>query len=165
MGATRSAQFLPGFFCRVMSLCRWAPVAAAVALAVLCQPLMIEQLFSSSNYQATKQLLDVAARRHEALATNIANVETPGYKRVDLPREFAQELASRIRSGDARSIEIPDFVEDLTSSSQRRDGNNVDVDKEMMALSKNAAEFDALADFVSGSIKQLRLAITGRNLG
>jgi flagellar basal body rod protein FlgB len=35
----------------------------------------------------------------------------------------------------------------------------------MLSLSKNAAEFDALADFVSGSIKQLRLAITGRNLG
>jgi flagellar basal-body rod protein FlgB len=125
---------------------------------------MIEQLFSSANYQATRQLLDVAARRHEALATNIANVETPGYKRVDFPKEFAHELASRIRSGDARPVVIPDLVEDLTTSSQRKDGNNVDVDKEMMALSKNAAEFDALADFVSGSIKQLRLAITGRNL-
>lgn len=125
---------------------------------------MIEQLFSSSNYQATKQLLDVAARRHEALATNIANVETPGYKRVDLPKEFSQELASRIRAGEARSVVIPDLVEDLSTSSQRRDGNNVDVDREMMSLSKNAAEFDMLADFVSGSLKQLRLAITGRNL-
>ncbi len=135
-----------------------------VALALLCLPLVIEQLFSSSNYQATKQLLDVAVRRHEAVATNLANIETPGYKRVDLPKEFAHELASRIRSGDAKSVVIPDFVQDLTISSQRKDGNNVDMDKEMMALSKNAAEFDALADFVSGSLKQLRLAITGRNL-
>jgi flagellar basal-body rod protein FlgB len=125
---------------------------------------MIEQLFSSPNFQATKQLLDVAARRHEALATNIANVETPGYKRVDFPREFAHELASRIRAGEARSIEIPKLVADLTTSSSRKDGNNVDVDKEMMALSKNAAEYDTLAEFVSGSIKQLRLAITGRAL-
>jgi flagellar basal-body rod protein FlgB len=135
-----------------------------VALALLCLPLVIEQLFSSPNYQATKQLLDVASRRHEALATNIANVETPGYKRVDLPKDFAHELSSRIRSGDAKSIAIPELVEDLTSSSQRKDGNNVDMDKEMMALSKNAAEFDMLADFVSGSIKQLRLAISGRNI-
>jgi len=125
---------------------------------------MIDSLFSSANYQATRQLLDVAARRHEALATNIANVETPGYKRVDFPKEFAGELAARIRAGEAKSIEIPKLVEDLTTASQRRDGNNVDVDREMMALSKNAAEFETLAEFVSGSIKQLRLAITGRPL-
>lgn len=135
-----------------------------MALALLCLPLVIEQLFSSSGYQATKQLLDVAARRHEALATNLANVETPGYKRVDFPKDFARELASRIRAGEARSIEIPKLVEDLTSTSQRKDGNNVDVDREMMALSKNAAEYDMLTEFVSGSIKRLRLAITGRAL-
>jgi flagellar basal-body rod protein FlgB len=135
-----------------------------VALALLCLPLVIEQLFSSVNYQATKQLLDVATRRHEALATNLANVETPGYKRVDFPKEFAHELASRIRSGDPKSVAIPELVEDLTTSSQRKDGNNVDMDKELMAMSKNAAEFDVLADFVSGSIKQLRLAITGRSI-
>lgn len=134
----------------------------APALLWLC--LVIEQLFSSANYQASKQLLDVAARRHEALATNIANVETPGYKRVDFPKEFAHELASRIRARDAQSITIPKLVADTTTSSIRKDGNNVDVDKEMMTLSRNAAEFDTLAEMVSGSIKQLRLAITGRAL-
>ena len=135
-----------------------------VALAVLCQPPMIEQLFSSANYRATKQLLDVAVLRHEALATNIANVETPHYKRVDLPKEFAQQLAARIRTGDAGSMPIPEVVEDATATSVRKDGNNVDIDKEMMGLSKNAAEFDMLTEFVSGSLKQLRLAITGRSV-
>jgi flagellar basal-body rod protein FlgB len=136
----------------------------AVAPELLWQSPMIEQLFSSANYQASKQLLDVAARRHEALATNLANVETPGYKRVDFPKNFAHELSARIRAGQARHVEIPEMVEDTTTSSIRKDGNNVDVDKEMMALSKNAAEFDVLAEMVSGSIKQLRLAITGRTL-
>ncbi len=135
-----------------------------MALALLCLPLVIEQLFSSANYQATKQLLDVAVRRHQALSTNIANVETPGFKRVDFPKEFSQELASRIRAGDAKSITIPELVEDPSATGHGKDGNNVDIDKEMMALSKNSAEFDALADFASGSLKQLRLAISGRNL-
>lgn len=134
-----------------------------MALPLLCLRAMIEQLFSSANYQATKRLLDVSVRRHEALATNIANVETPGFKRLDLPKSFAAELNSRIRAGQARSIEIPDLVEDTVTSSLRKDGNNVDVDKEMMALSKNSAEFDMLTEFASGSLKQLRLAITGRN--
>ena len=40
--------------------------------------MMIESLFSSKNYQASKKLLDAATLRHEALATNLANVETPG---------------------------------------------------------------------------------------
>ena len=125
---------------------------------------MIEQLFSSTNYQATKQLLDVAVLRHEALAANVANVETPGYKRVDLPKDFAQEFANRLRARDVGSMERLKLEEDTVSASSRKDGNNVDIDKEMLALSKNAAEFDALTEFVSGSIKQLRLAITGRNV-
>ena len=145
-------------------LCGFAGDAGAVALALLCQSAMIEQLFSSTNYQATKQLLDVSVRRHEALATNIANVETPGYKRVDFPKDFAQELADRIRSRDLHDLAVPELVEDLTATSQRKDGNNVDIDKEMMALSKNAAEFETLAEFASGSLKQLRLAITGRSV-
>ena len=125
---------------------------------------MIEQLFSSTNYQATKQLLDVAVLRHEALAANVANVETPGYKRVDLPKDFAQDFANRLRARELGSMERLKLEEDTVSASSRKDGNNVDIDKEMLALSKNAAEFDALTEFVSGSIKQLRLAITGRNV-
>ncbi len=124
---------------------------------------MIEQLFSSTNYQATRQLLDAATLRHEALATNIANLETPGYKRVDLPKTFAQEFAGRLRAGELKSAPAPQLVEDATRSSVREDGNNVELDRELLALGKNATEYDTLTEFVSGSIKQLRLAITGRN--
>ena len=89
---------------------------------------------------------------------------TAGYKRVDLPKDFAQEFANRLRAHDVGSMERLKLEEDTVSASSRKDGNNVDIDKEMLALSKNAAEFDALTEFVSGSIKQLRLAITGRNV-
>ena len=44
----------------------------------------------------------------------------------------------------------------------RKDGNNVEVDKELLAIGKNVMEFDTLTEFVSGSIRQLRMAITGR---
>lgn len=123
---------------------------------------MIEGLFSSTNYQAAKRLLDVATVRHEALATNLANVETPGYKRVDLPKDFPAEFASRLRAGDLAAAPAAKIVEDRTATSQRKDGNNVALDKELLAMSKNTAEYDTLTEFVSGSIKQLRLAITGR---
>ncbi len=123
---------------------------------------MIESLFSSTNYQAAKQLLDVATVRHEALATNLANLETPGYKRVDLPKDFSAEFAARLRAGELASAPAAKITEDLTSTSQRKDGNNVELDKELLSMSKNSAEYDTLTEFVSGSIKQLRMAITGR---
>lgn len=123
---------------------------------------MIESLFSSTNYLATKRLLDAAAVRHEALATNIANVETPGFKRSDLAKDFSTEFAAHLRAGDLAAAPTPKLAPDLTSSSQRKDGNNVELDKELLAMSKNEIEYDTLTEFVSGSIKQLRLAITGR---
>ena len=123
---------------------------------------MIAQLFSSPNYQAAKQLLDAANMRHEALSTNIANVETPGYKRVDLPKDFSREFAAHLRSGSPADAPRPELSEDTLAQSVRKDGNTVELDKELLALTKNTVEYDTLTEFVSGSIKQLRLAITGR---
>ena len=122
---------------------------------------MIENLFTQGNYAATKQLLDASILRHEALASNLANIETPGYKRVDLPRDFAKDFAARVRAGGG--VPTPVLVEDTAAPSQRKDGNNVILDHELMAMNRNAAEYDALTEFVSGSLKQLRLAITGRS--
>jgi len=45
---------------------------------------MIDALFADSYYTAAKKMLDVTALRHEAIASNLANVETPGYKRLDV---------------------------------------------------------------------------------
>ena len=38
----------------------------------------------------------------------------------------------------------------------------MEIDKELLALGKNVAEYDVLTEFVSGSIRQLRMAISGR---
>ena len=125
---------------------------------------MIDRLLASSTYDASKHLLDAAAMRQEALASNIANAETPGYKRIDLERSFAAEFAAKLKSGDVASAPTPTVVEDSTATSQRTDGNTVELDKELLAMGKNGAEFDTLTEFVSGSLKQLRMAITGRSL-
>lgn len=134
-----------------------------LAHALLCLIAMIEQLFSGTNYQATKQLLDAAVTRHEALAANISNVETPGYKRVDLPKDFTHEFSSYVQSGGKSSAPVATIVEDAAASSRRKDGNTVQLDKELLAMNKNEAEYETLTEFVSGSIKQLKLAITGHS--
>jgi flagellar basal-body rod protein FlgB len=124
---------------------------------------MIEGLFNSSNYAAAKRLLDASVVRQEGIAANLANLETPGYKRVDLPKDFATQFAASVRSGQGASVAVPKLAVDNTAVSSRKDGNTVELDRELLALNKNNSEFETLTELVSGSIKQLRLAVTGRN--
>jgi flagellar basal-body rod protein FlgB len=65
---------------------------------------MIEALFNQPGYLAAKKTLDAVALRQEAIANNIANLETPGYKRVDLAPAFQTELERACAAGDAQQI-------------------------------------------------------------
>ncbi len=127
---------------------------------------MVESLFSGSNYQAAKALLDVTDYRHRVLASNLANVDTPGFQRRDVDTSFRAELAAQIRSGVAfpgalAPDAIPVSVEQgLTPT--RPDGNTVSLDREMMMIRENALESAALGQFVSGSLHRLKTAITGK---
>lgn len=125
---------------------------------------MIEALFSSSNYEASKRLLDAVHLRHEAIASNLANVETPGYKRVDLTPDFYTEFNTLLKAGEVHKAPAPVIKEDAAAVSTRLDGNNVEIEQELLRLSSNALHFEVLSEFVSGSLKQLRLAVTGRNV-
>ncbi len=123
---------------------------------------MIEALFSDNNYIASKRLLDATELRHEALASNIANIETPGYKRVDLSKSFNEEFASCLRSGTVAQLPAAALAPDTDAPVQRLDGNNVQMDKELLAMSSNTMQYDTLTEFVSNSLKQLKTAITGQ---
>ena len=95
---------------------------------------MIDGLFNNPSYLAAKKTLDAVAVRQEAIASNIANLETPGYKRVDLAPSFRAELDRAVASGDARQIESlkPSLSVDTTAVSNSQDGNTVSLEKEMM---------------------------------
>jgi flagellar basal-body rod protein FlgB len=118
---------------------------------------MIDPIFQTDNYQLARKLLDAAVLRHEAVATNIANAETPGFRRVDVAPDFAVQLKARVAAGDfgknAGSIK-PQLAEDQTARSVRPDGN----------MNRNAVEYEFLTEIVSNNIKQLKLAITGRGV-
>lgn len=125
---------------------------------------MIDPVFQTDNYQLARKLLDATALRHEAIATNIANAETPGYRRLDVSADFAQQLKARLENGDtaaARDLR-PKITEDTNARSLRPDGNSVEMEHELLAMNRNAVEFDYLSEVVSSNLKQLRLAITGK---
>ena len=129
---------------------------------------MIDPVFQSDNYPLARKLLDAAALRQEAIASNIANAETPGYRRLDVAADFAEQLKARTRAGElarggAESLQ-PTLAQDPLARSVRPDGNSVEIEKELLAMNRNAVEYEFLTEVVSGNIKQLKMAITGRSV-
>ncbi len=125
---------------------------------------MIEPIFQSANYQLAGRLLDMAVVRHEAIASNIANAETPGYRRVDVDPDFVRVLRTTQASGAWSAADLASsVVEDPDARVVRPDGNSVEVENELLEMSRNTVEHDFLTDVVSSHIKHLRAAITGRN--
>ena len=123
---------------------------------------MIEKLFSSPSYDGSKFLMDVAVLRQEIFASNLGNLETPGYKRLEVDRSFSKAFAEAMKAGAPAKVALPKVGQDLLSPSQRKDGNNVVLQDELLAMGKNGGEYEALVDFVSGSMRTLKMGITGR---
>lgn len=126
---------------------------------------MVDPIFQSDNYVLAGKLLDAAVARQQAVAANIANAETPGYRRVDVEPDFATQLKARLAAGDLAASAptlTPRLAEDLTAHSVRPDGNSVELEHELLALNRNAVEHQYLTEIISNNIRQLRMAITGR---
>lgn len=120
-------------------------------------------LSNNSNYQIAKQVMDVAHMRHQALASNIANFENPGYKRIDVAKSFAEEFRNAAQEGDVERIQklTPTLQVDNSRLPMRADGNNVSIEGELLQMNKNSLEFDFAQQLVSSSIRRLQTAIKG----
>ena len=125
---------------------------------------MIDQVLGGENYELAKKMLDAAVLRHEALATNLANLETPGFKRIDLAPDFVRELDSLSADSDPEKIDQlqPRLAQDTFTKAVRPDGNNVQLDRELLDMNQNALEYEFLTQYASDSIKRLKTAVTGR---
>jgi flagellar basal-body rod protein FlgB len=126
---------------------------------------MIEALFNQSNYVATKKMLDATALRHEALASNIANLETPHYQRLDVAPSFQTELRQAIGTKSTQQISQlrPHLAIDTNAVANTRDGNTVQLENELMQMSQNTVAHTLETNLISGNLLRLRLAITGRS--
>ena len=126
---------------------------------------MIEALFNQTGYVATKKMLDATALRHEAIASNLANIETPNYKRIDVAPNFQDELKAAMGSNDASKIRSlsPGLMEDATAVAANRDGNTVQLETELLKLNQNTLAHTLETQLVTGTLLKLRLAITGRS--
>ena len=115
---------------------------------------------------------DGAWKRNEAIANNIANIDTPHYKRQDV--SFQAELehalkASKYTSLDTKVRELndngrlshiaPRAYTDNSGYSYRIDGNNVDVDNENVELASNQILYQALVQSINSEFQNLKTVI------
>lgn len=124
---------------------------------------MIEALFNQPNYLAAKKTLDAVALRQEAIANNLANLETPGYRRVDLAPNFELQLQSATAAGSAENISslTPSLMADMTAKPNSKDGNTVNLEDELMRMNQNAMTHALETQLITGALAKMRLAITG----
>jgi len=126
---------------------------------------MIDALFNQPGYLGAKRMLDATVVRHDAIAANIANAETPHYKRMDLAPSFGDELKSAMAGQDtARLASLkPKLAVDTHALPSNRDGNTVNLEHELVELSQNSLQHAVESQLVSASLLKLRLAITGKS--
>ena len=128
-----------------------------------------------------KNAMDGAATAHSAIAGNIANVNTPAYRRTDVsfkaalaateaPATGGDDLALETSSdrhlqgdgttGAPQSFSVTSTVDQTTQ--MRVDGSNVDVDQEMAKLSLNSAYAQTMGQLLQNQYTRLRQAIQER---
>lgn len=129
-------------------------------------------MFKSQLFNVVQKSLDGSAARHAALSSNIANANTPGYKRMNV--NFQQALTDALdpevnlkrtnpkHFSIVKSLDDPNFIsiERDESSTMRNDGNNVDIDLEAAALAENNLYFNGLAQLLSMQLGLLRQSIS-----
>ena len=111
---------------------------------------------------------DAAWQRNEIIANNIANVDTPNYKRQDI--NFEAQLRRAL--GESRYETVDAKVADLTSSelqarvytdaanfSYRLDGNNVDIDTENVELASNQIKYNGIMTGINHEFSNLKMVM------
>jgi flagellar basal-body rod protein FlgB len=118
--------------------------------------------------------LDGLVSRQNAISDNIANIDTPGYVRRDVPFETALQRAigtgsNRLRTSDPRHLNSGGSSSSGQISAQtaqqlvsgRLDGNTVDIDQEMVQLAETQMRYQAASAALNTKLRILRQAIGG----
>lgn len=105
--------------------------------------------------------LDASWKKNEVISSNIANVDTPGYKKKkavfgDL---LKGELSSSSLKAGSADDDLVTITTDMSTRNMRTDENNVNIDEEMSDLAKNQIYYSVLTQRATGEIEKLRSAI------
>ncbi len=125
----------------------------------------------NGNVQIYQKALDASWLKNMAISNNIANVNTPEYKRQNV--KFDSILKDYINNDSIRITKTHDkhfsnnncdtlqpMVTRELGTSSRKDKNNVNIDVEMAELSKNTIKFNALTKELSQYLRRIKIAIS-----
>jgi len=108
--------------------------------------------------------MQAAVVRNDVISNNIANADVPGYKKKTV--RFENYLSAELKSsGSIRASRLsqikPTIHVEHGGYEYRLDGNNVDVEAEMVALYQNSVKYDALATGLMNNYERLNLVLNG----
>ncbi len=98
-----------------------------------------------------ERYMDLLSARQKLVASNIANIDTPGYKTKDIDFQF--EFLNAGASGEGPHVlDAPGLV-------TKSDGNNVSLDREARLLAENALRFSVASSLMKSELKSVESAI------
>ena len=136
---------------------------------------MLNQILNSPNFDYLGRGIEAANMRQEVIAQNIANINTPRYKRSQV--NFEELLAKELFPEEGNTLPLvrthdkhlpvghlkfraePEVEMDKTTT-MRVDHNNVDIDMEMATMAKNQIYYNAMTNQLGDYISKLRSIIT-----
>ena len=135
---------------------------------------MLEQIMNSSNFNYLGRGLAAANLRQEVISNNIANVNTPNFKKSDvvfeelLAKEIGMDDSGRLPLVRTHDRHLPvgmiggakASIQEDDTTTMRVDNNNVDIDIEMASLAKNQLYYNAMATELGGYVNKLKNVIT-----
>lgn len=120
-------------------------------------------------YQILRNGLDASAKRQRVISSNIANVNTPGYKasivKFETELQKAMEHKGTLMTTHEKHIgvgevsEVAGTVEVTSGQSMNENGNNVDIDREMVDLAANEIYYNALIEQVNRKLSGMSYVI------
>jgi len=132
--------------------------------------MVLNSIVSSPRVAVLEQALSASSLRQKVISNNIANVNTPGYKKSEVVFEDLLQntmdtdklpmFQTNERHLPLQQKTIPTPTINLVgNTSVRTDGSNVDIDVEMASLAKNSIYYNAVAQQVSSYFSVIKSAI------
>jgi flagellar basal-body rod protein FlgB len=117
-------------------------------------------MIDSPLMRGLERVLDESAFRHQVIATNLANVDTPGFRTRDV-RPFANEIEQAMWGEGTETAKFAPVAREVPGLLERPDGNNVSVERESLLLAQNQLRFQVAAQFLKAEFHRLSSAISG----
>lgn len=114
----------------------------------------------NKNFALLGKMLDLTAEKHRVIAGNISNVNTPNYQRRQY--NFDDSLRYAMENGSVKDYRrVEGWISRPKTTPVRNNGNNVDIDLEMLNMRENSSYYNIITDFYNSKSKMVKKAISG----